>query len=243
MNRVYQQLRTFIGKKARMSGLISFVVLTVLLSQAISASAASPQSSTIYYACVNNTSGALTIVSKTTQCPTGTHKIQWNQQGPIGPQGPQGAQGPQGPAGVSQGYFTSAGNVPISSPNQTLVPVVKTVPLTVSGTYIVTATEMAIVAAGDTVACIVTSADGVSGNLFGTVGPVSNQQYATITVTDRVTVGAGDQLQLSCTGYNNNTTTISYNSGISAILLNSVQSSAIKHNSPQPSLPKALPHK
>ncbi len=250
MKKVYQQLHTFIGKKAKISGLVSLIVLTILLLQAtiVSASTA-PLTSTIYYACVNNTSGAVTIVSQSTQCPTGSHKIQWNQQGPKGsigpqgvqgPQGIQGIQGPQGPAGVSQGYFNSAGNVNIS--NGKLVPVVQTVSLTASGTYIVTATEVAVVASGDIVACIVTSVGGAAGYYYGTVGPVSNLQYATITVTDKVTVGAGDQIQLSCIGYNNNPVTISYNAGISAILLNSVQSGAIHHNGPRPQLPKPLSH-
>ena len=253
MNKVYQQLHTFIGKKAKISGLVSLIVLTILLLQATIASASSaPQMSTIYYACVNNTSGAITIVSQSTKCPTGTHKIQWNQQGPIGPQGPQGVQGiqgvqgptgPQGPAGVSQGYFSSASNVNISSSNQTLVPVVKTVPLAASGTYLVTATEMAVVAGGDTVTCIVTSAGGAFGHVFGSFGPASNQTYDTITVTDRADVGVGDQIQLSCADYTNNSTTISFNASISAILLNSVQSSSIHHNGLRPQLPKALPHK
>lgn len=159
-----------------------------------------------------------------------------------GVQGVQGVQGPQGPAGVSQGYFASAGNVNISTSNQSLVTVVKSNPVATSGTYLVTATETAIVASGDTISCIVTSAGGAFGHLFGSYGPSANLTYDTITVTDRMDIGAGDQLQLSCGEYNNNSVTISYNASISAILLNSVQSSSIHHTA-QPPLPKVLTHK
>jgi hypothetical protein len=57
---------------------------------------------TIYYGCVNNTTGDIRIVSKSTVCKSTEHKINWDQTGPKGPQGPQGpkgAQGPQGPKG------------------------------------------------------------------------------------------------------------------------------------------------
>ena len=55
-----------------------------------------------YYGCVNNSTGDLRVVDKTTTCNAGERKIQWNQvgpQGPAGPQGPKGATGAQGPAG------------------------------------------------------------------------------------------------------------------------------------------------
>jgi hypothetical protein len=52
-----------------------------------------------YYACVNNSTGAPTIVTAAKVCATGYHKIQWNQEGPQGIQGPKGAQGIQGPKG------------------------------------------------------------------------------------------------------------------------------------------------
>jgi hypothetical protein len=54
---------------------------------------------TTFYGCVNNSTGAITIVSASTTCKTGTHKIQWNQTGPTGPTGPKGATGPAGPTG------------------------------------------------------------------------------------------------------------------------------------------------
>ena len=253
MEKVYQQLHTFIGKKVKMVGLVSLSILAVMLLQASIVSAASaPQATTIYYACVNNTSGAITIVSKTTKCSTGTHKIHWNQKGPIGPQGPQGIQGvqgiqgpqgPQGPSGVSQGYFTPAGNVNIVTSNQSLVPVVTTAPLQASGYYLVTASETAIFANGDTVACIITTVSGQEGSFFAVYGPSTAYQYVNMNVTDKISANAGDQIQLSCAEYNNNATTISYNAGISVIQLTTVSSSAIPHKNGHLPLPKVMSHK
>jgi len=57
-----------------------------------------------YYGCVSNSTGAITIVSKTTVCKAGFTKINWNQtgpQGPIGPKGATGATGAQGPKGAT----------------------------------------------------------------------------------------------------------------------------------------------
>jgi Collagen triple helix repeat (20 copies) len=57
-----------------------------------------------YYACINNSTGAIRIVSQSTVCNAGEHKIQWDQTGPQGPKGPQGAKGAtgaQGPKGAT----------------------------------------------------------------------------------------------------------------------------------------------
>ena len=51
------------------------------------------------YACVNNSSGTIKIVSVTTECPNGSMLLQWNQVGLTGPAGPAGADGATGPAG------------------------------------------------------------------------------------------------------------------------------------------------
>ena len=40
---------------------------------------------TTYYACINNSTGAIRIVSKSTECMSAEHKINWNQVGPQGP--------------------------------------------------------------------------------------------------------------------------------------------------------------
>lgn len=54
-----------------------------------------------YYACVNNSSGTIHMVSATDTCPTGSQPISWNQLGPAGPQGPAGPAGAQGAAGAN----------------------------------------------------------------------------------------------------------------------------------------------
>jgi len=44
-----------------------------------------PPLATIYYGCVNNSTGAIRIVNKTTSCKSSEHKIHWDQTGPTGP--------------------------------------------------------------------------------------------------------------------------------------------------------------
>src|SRR5580700_5427795 len=62
---------------------------------------------TIYYGCVNNSTGDIRIVSKSTVCKSTEHKISWDKTGPQGPQGPTGPTGPKGPPGISVGNFAS----------------------------------------------------------------------------------------------------------------------------------------
>jgi hypothetical protein len=54
------------------------------------------QSNTVYYACVNNSSGTIKMISATATCGQNEIRVEWNQQGPQGLPGPQGEQGPQG---------------------------------------------------------------------------------------------------------------------------------------------------
>src|SRR5437667_12323000 len=125
---------TVAGKKLRVVGALIVSMLTVMFVLTAVVAASSPDATVIYYACVTNTTSAIKIVSSTTTCPTGTHKIHWNQQGPIGPTGPQGPQGPQGPSGVSQGYLgytTTASSLGSGS----FTPVVSTNPVA-GGNYI-----------------------------------------------------------------------------------------------------------
>ena len=86
----------------RRSSVVSMMAVTLLLTLGAltQADAATPATVT-YYACVNNSTGAITIVGSTTVCATGSHKIQWNQVGPQGPQGPKGATGATGPKGAT----------------------------------------------------------------------------------------------------------------------------------------------
>jgi hypothetical protein len=48
---------------------------------------ASAAGSTTFYACVTDASGAVRIVTATTTCSAGEHKVNWNQTGPQGPAG------------------------------------------------------------------------------------------------------------------------------------------------------------
>jgi hypothetical protein len=64
----------------------------------------------LIYACVNNSSGTIKIVSPTTNCANNEILLVWNgegTQGPAGPTGPTGATGATGPAGSFSGTFTS----------------------------------------------------------------------------------------------------------------------------------------
>jgi hypothetical protein len=59
------------------------------------------QSSNIIYACVNNSTGAIRIVSATSTCKSRESPLSWNVQGPIGPQGLQGVKGDKGDTGAT----------------------------------------------------------------------------------------------------------------------------------------------
>src|SRR5271154_1152055 len=84
--------------------LLAGCVLPVAAQQQASSNELSPAVVT-YYGCVNNSTGDIRIVSKSTVCKSTEQKINWNQVGPKGPkgntgaQGPKGATGPQGPQG------------------------------------------------------------------------------------------------------------------------------------------------
>ncbi len=91
----------------------SIVVPTITVAALLFLGVLAQASTVNYYACVNNSTGAITIVSSTTTCASGSHKIQWNQTGPAGPRGvtgatgktgatgPAGAKGATGPAGAT----------------------------------------------------------------------------------------------------------------------------------------------
>ena len=55
---------------------------------------------TVYYACVNNSSGTIHVVDSSDSCKHNETLISWNQQGPQGEAGQQGVAGPQGPEGL-----------------------------------------------------------------------------------------------------------------------------------------------
>lgn len=73
--------------------------LVMVLFVAVGVRADAPAAT--YYACVNESSGVLRMVSANTTCGAHEQPISWNQTGPQGPMGPQGPAGPQGPQGVA----------------------------------------------------------------------------------------------------------------------------------------------
>jgi Collagen triple helix repeat (20 copies) len=189
------------------------------------------QASTVtYYACVNNSTGAITIVSATKTCATGFHKIQWNQEGPAGPTGPKGATGaagpkgstgatgprgaagPQGPPGLAVGYVTQCGlNVFLQSigcPGNSSGGLATTVPGT-----LVLSTDSVISSGYYFVSASINISNGTNGyaECYVTTSDNAGQQVtgfesigsATLTTlsnTDMLAVNSGESIQLWCNG-------------------------------------------
>ena len=197
---------------------------SVLLFGRVEVSATVVPAAVTYYACVNNSTGGLYLVGKTTSCKTGEHKSSWNQVGPRGPQGPNGAQGPQGPQGppgISVGYSAVAGqpwNFPIGY-YATLM--LQTNPVGTSGTYFISAGVLAYVAAGDTyVFCYDTLASVGTGGQSSGGGGSQFGNYIPVSITDAIFISAGDSVQLWCySGGTNGSNAL--NGGLTATLLNS----------------------
>jgi len=84
--------------------------LAFTMGAALTAFAVTP--STVIYACVNQSSGAIHIVDGATPCSSNETKLVWNTEGPPGPQGNTGAQGATGPKGDTgdQGPIGPQGN-------------------------------------------------------------------------------------------------------------------------------------
>ena len=88
------------------------LLFALLISLAFVTDVAAQQS--VIYACVQQGSDHVRIVSATERCRGPERRIQWNVVGPTGPQGPAGLRGPAGPAGPqgpagSQGLAGPAG--------------------------------------------------------------------------------------------------------------------------------------
>jgi hypothetical protein len=199
-------------------GCLMLVFLSLVLPMAAQQTAAVVPAVVTYYGCVNNSTGAIRIVSKTTVCKPTEHKISWNQSGPQGPQGPQGAQGPQGPPGISVGNF--AGNT-LRVPLGAIAVVVATNPMQVTGTYYINATALVYVGPSDSFAeCFVTI--GSNGNPDGLYGESSSPGHEqSVSIADSWFVGAGDFVALLCDSNHNDANTFVANSSLTAILINS----------------------
>lgn len=172
-------------------------------------------------------------IATTGTCPTGDSSLVWNK---VGPQGPPGV---QGPAGISTGVSgTSATSVPLDQA-QTLIPVLSTAAAPAAGTYYVNASVMVVVGQGDTVTCIASGANGNTG-AFTTVGPVANQTYETLPLSQMVPLNAGGSATVSCSDYTSNASTSFYDGGITATLINSATGNAPRMSPAHPALPKRL---
>jgi hypothetical protein len=181
---------------------------------------------TTYYGCVNNSTGAIRIVSKTTVCKSTEHKINWNQAGPQGPQGAQGPQGPQGPPGMSVGYFTANTGGFSMAPASVAV---QTDPIQTTGFYYINATALFYVDTGDLGACYVTLAS--NGNFDGLQGASSVSAYQTVSIADARVVSAGDSIQLTCYSLGGDSHTVGTNASLTATLMNSsLNASKSKHS-------------
>jgi len=169
-------------------------------------------------ACYKNgdTLPPLDHIATTGTCPTGDSSLVWNKVGPPGP---------QGPAGISVGISGTSGTSVPPNTAQVLVPVASTAAAPTSGTYYVNASVMLIVGQGDTVACILADNNGAQG-ACATVGPVPNQTYETLPLSQAISVSAGDSVRVECTGYTANAATSFYDGGITATLINSATGNA-----------------
>jgi hypothetical protein len=230
MKKLYQQYSNVFTRRLPLISALSISILVILLLQAVGVSASTvsqnASSTTVtYYACVNNTSGAITIVSATATCPTGTHKIHWNQQGPQGPQGLQGLQGPQGPqgpAGVSTGYFALTGKVSLVGAPGTEV--AHTAAIGTSGTYYIDATALLVIDSADTGAfCYVTTGDNPHPD--GAFGGSTSTGYQGASVSDALAVNAGDVIEMWCYSNAGDNNTYTFDAQLTAILINNSSSS------------------
>ncbi len=152
-----------------------------LIAGAVPAIAAATTSPVTYFACVTNSTGAVTIVGKATACGTGKHKISWNKAGP---------QGAPGPAGVVTGFIDTSDAAQQVGGFATTV---ATLPLP-AGNYLITARADALLSTTDS------SADGIGCNLTDSNGNFLDGTEASLspgqnfTATEGMTLLGGTQL-------------------------------------------------
>jgi hypothetical protein len=230
-----------VGVCVCVSVLLACCVLPLAAQQpAASANLALSPAVVTYYGCVNNTTGSIRIVSKTTVCKSTEHKINWNQvgprgpkgnqgnpgpQGPRGPQGPQGIQGPtgptgpQGPPGISVGYsaiLPFASDVPISGATVAAL----TNPIATSGLYYIAGSALLHIDINDG-GGFCYDALASTGNFSQWGGGNFVGGYEQASVTDALSINAGDSVELVCVTTNNNGSSYVYDAGLTVTLINS----------------------
>lgn len=241
---IMKKLYAFIiSKPQHIAALFIIVAIVIAGTQIVAASAAqSAATNLIFYACINNKTGSLTIVSARAVCPAGTRKVQWDQTGPVGPigpagpkgatgatgpQGPSGAQGPAGAPGITQDYFGLNNKDSVILPglaatNSKGGVIVQTAPV-VAGYYVINATESVSIDANDAVACgIGTISTGGVVNYYTWSGTYNIPMDVPVTLTDTLYVAAGDQIALYCASDNGDTNTVTISSSLNAVLANNV---------------------
>ena len=173
---------------------------------------------------------ALDHIAASKACPTGDTSLSWNKAGP---------QGPPGPAGVSVGTSGTSGTAVVLDQASTLAPVLAASAVPDTGTYYVNASVMLIVAQGDSVACVL-GVNGAPVGAFATVGPVANQTYETLPLSQMMSLAAGSVPTVYCTGYTANAVTSFYDGGITAMLINSATGNVKQAAAPRHALPPRL---
>jgi hypothetical protein len=154
----------------------ALLAVTLLAGAAVPALATGALASKTFDACVTTKTGTIKIVSKSSACAAGQHKISWNNVGPRGARGlagQKGNTGARGPAGVVTGYQDTNSGVAVQYIASTTVATLH-VP---SGNYIVDAavTLSNPPGATDNVYCTLTddTSDGTGGDVA--VPPGSSQ--------------------------------------------------------------------
>lgn len=200
-----------------------------------------------FFGCVNNSTGAVRIVSTGAPCLVGEHKINWNRpglaglpgnpgpkgpqgpQGPSGSTGPQGPQGPQGPAGKTIGYWASGGNLPLDE-NFPGVVVAET-PIVMEGTYFISASTLLSMGSKDRAFCYTTTSTNTDRDFAGSGLGGGAQQASN---TNVLFVKANDTIQLRCYSSGNATSRV-FESTMTAILIDDAQTtSGLRNSSPKP---------
>jgi hypothetical protein len=209
-------------------------------------------STVTYYACINNSSGAIRIVAKSTTCKSGEHKIQWNQAGPEGPKGPQGPQGtqgakgptgpqgpqgPQGPPGLASGnfdflaagLFPTVGDLPVvylfSNEAQT------------ASWYFISASLFLFIDPND--------GGGLCYDSVHSTGTPSQyggsdlSGFQQVSITDAVFLNQGDYVELSCYTGNGDGNSFVYNGALTTVQIDNF--SEAKHALTRPRVQRDVP--
>ncbi len=161
------------------------------------------QSATTYYACVNNSSGTIKMMSATDTCHSNETKIQWNQAGAAGPAGDPGPKGDPGASGSSAAYVARTGVRDFQTFGAGSSLVVAELEALPAGSYTVNAQETTSFPdanEGGEVTCTLTpgGAHAIEGAEFSGIGSVT--QAANVVVTDGITVGEGAVVKYTCNG-------------------------------------------